>query len=67
MFRMSSPRVGTLWREVTAAREIDVDGHYIPKGMDIRVNLYAIHHDENIHSNARAFIPERWISLEDNP
>jgi cytochrome P450 len=67
MFRMSSPIVGTLWREVTAAGGIEVDGHHIPKGMDIGVNPYAIHHDESIHPNAGIYMPERWIASKDNP
>ncbi|PQE20485.1 benzoate 4-monooxygenase cytochrome P450 protein [Rutstroemia sp. NJR-2017a BBW] len=56
----------TLWREVSAADGVWIDGVHVPKGVDIGVLPYAFHHNEQISPNAYAFIPERWIESPDS-
>ena len=34
----------------------------VPKGTDVNINIFAVHHDERWWQDAEAFKPERWIS-----
>ncbi|KAI0013566.1 benzoate 4-monooxygenase cytochrome P450 [Xylariaceae sp. FL0662B] len=61
--RMSPPVAGTLWREqLDTSRQFVVDGHLIPKGVQVGVNVYAIHHHEKYFPDPFQYKPERWIS-----
>lgn len=64
--RMSSPVSGTLWRELAQGEEakggpIVVDGHVIPRGTRVGVNIYSLHHNEDYFPEPFAFRPERWL------
>ncbi|KAI1419418.1 cytochrome P450 [Xylaria sp. FL1777] len=63
--RMSSPVNGTLWRELAAdddgSRPFTVDGHVIPKGVQVGVNIYTLHHNPEYFPDPYAFKPERWL------
>ncbi|KAI1608317.1 cytochrome P450 [Exophiala viscosa] len=37
------------------------EGYFIPKGSVIMLNWWAIHMDESLHENARAFNPSRYL------
>ncbi|KAI0509330.1 cytochrome P450 [Xylaria bambusicola] len=62
--RISPPAPGTLWRELssteTSTEPWIVDGHIIPPGVQVGVNTYATHHNEEIFSDSFEFKPERW-------
>lgn len=69
--RMAPPSLATLWREQTAAADDDdagqpllVDGHVIPPGTQVGVNLYALHHNEDYFPDAFTFNPGRWLEDE---
>ena len=66
MLRMSPPVSGTLWREVCPGG-IHIDNSYLPAGIDIGVNVYALHHSEEIYPDSYTYKPERWIVSKDNP
>jgi cytochrome P450 len=63
--RISSPVNGTLWRELAAdddgSKPFIVDGHVIPKGVQVGVNLYTLHHNPEYFPEPYAFKPERWL------
>ncbi|KAI1119779.1 cytochrome P450 [Nemania abortiva] len=63
--RMSSPVSGTLWRELAKEEEGKgawvVDGHLIPHGTQVGVNIYSLHHNEEYFPQPFAFRPERWL------
>jgi cytochrome P450 len=40
---------------------IEIDGLYIPEGIDIGVPHYAIHHNEDYFPQSWSFRPERWL------
>ncbi|CAJ2502463.1 Uu.00g098570.m01.CDS01 [Anthostomella pinea] len=68
--RMSPPLPGTLWREEAfeyrnAAEPFMVDGHIVPRGTQIGVNAYAMHHNEEYFPDSFTYKPERW--LPDSP
>ncbi|KAH7304314.1 cytochrome P450 [Stachybotrys elegans] len=63
--RMSPPIGGTLWRQV--ADEADstpliIDGHVIPAGTTVGVNIYSIHHNKRYFPDPFKYKPERWLS-----
>ncbi|KAJ8129938.1 hypothetical protein O1611_g3693 [Lasiodiplodia mahajangana] len=64
--RMSPPVSGTLWRELYSDEvgkgPFIVDGHVIPPGTQVGVNIYAIHHDERYFDDPFTFRPERWLT-----
>jgi cytochrome P450 len=62
--RMSPPTAISLWREVQ--KGLNVEGEYIPAGVDVGVSIYAIHHNEDIFPNSFTYKPERWIVNEEN-
>ncbi|KAK8013125.1 cytochrome P450 [Apiospora marii] len=46
--RLSSPAPGTLWRELGADSDAEsyiIDGHLLPRGTVVGVNIYSIHHN----------------------
>ncbi|KAH8197308.1 hypothetical protein TruAng_008512 [Truncatella angustata] len=66
--RMSPPIGGTLWRQQADQNneeQLVVDGHVIPKGTHVGVNIYSIHHNEEYFPEPFKFKPERWLHSED--
>ncbi|KAI0476374.1 cytochrome P450 [Xylariaceae sp. FL0804] len=62
--RMSPPVPSTLWREAIPdeqGRLLVVDGHVIPRGTQIGVNIYSLHHNEKYFPDSFRFLPERWM------
>ncbi|KAI0160160.1 cytochrome P450 [Xylariaceae sp. FL1272] len=63
--RMSPPIAGTLWREPINATDdtspLIIDGHVIPSGTHIGVNIYALHHNETYFPEPFTFMPERFL------
>ncbi|KAI5923348.1 cytochrome P450 [Camillea tinctor] len=65
--RIAPPVPGTLWREVAAesnGQPLVVDGHVIPPGTQVGVNMYTLHHNEEYFPDPYAFKPERWLASE---
>ncbi|KAI0201209.1 benzoate 4-monooxygenase cytochrome P450 [Astrocystis sublimbata] len=63
--RMSPPVPGTLWREKLPADGspvLVVDGHAIPPGTQVGVNIYALHHNPEYFPEPFTYSPERWLS-----
>ena len=56
------PSVPSITREMKD--DIILKGYSIPKGSDIMINLYAIHHDSSVFPDPYAFKPERWLNKE---
>lgn len=56
--RISPPAGGSLWRE---SEGVDVDGFFIPAGLDVGTSIYAIHHNEAYFPDPFTYNPERWI------
>lgn len=64
--RMSPPAVGILWREQASGDQpLIIDGHIIPKGTIVGVNIYSLHHNEEYFSNSFEYRPERWLEEQD--
>ncbi|CAJ2512608.1 Uu.00g007270.m01.CDS01 [Anthostomella pinea] len=67
--RMSSPISGTLWRELAKDEEakgpLIVDRHVIPRGTQVGVNIYTLHHNEDYFPEPFDFRSERWL-VEDS-
>ncbi|CAG8960726.1 hypothetical protein HYFRA_00002262 [Hymenoscyphus fraxineus] len=63
--RLSPPVGGTLWYELAKGEErngpLVVDGHVIPLGTQLGVNIYSLHHNEAYFPDAFEFRPERWM------
>jgi hypothetical protein len=60
-----TPRVFQ-WRELAAGEEarrgpLIVDGHAIPRDVQVGVSTYALHHNEAYFPEPFAFRPERWL------
>ncbi|CAJ2512530.1 Uu.00g055450.m01.CDS01 [Anthostomella pinea] len=68
--RISSPVNGTLWRELAAdddgSKPLIIDGHIIPQGVQVGVNIYTLHHNPEYFSDPYAFKPERWIEGDES-
>jgi cytochrome P450 len=63
--RMSPSVPGTLWRQQSpsnADKPFVVDGHVIPKGTQVGVNIYSIHHNEEYFPDPFTYNPDRWLS-----
>lgn len=62
--RMSPQAPGTLWRELSTTDASTepwvVDGHVIPLGVQVGVNTYTTHHNEDFFPESFAIKPERW-------
>ncbi|RYP56982.1 hypothetical protein DL769_009780 [Monosporascus sp. CRB-8-3] len=63
--RMASPVPTTLWREQDPSEDgrrlLIVDGHVIPRGTLVGINIYSLHHNEKYFPNPFTFRPERWL------
>ncbi|KAH7311275.1 cytochrome P450 [Stachybotrys elegans] len=68
--RISPPISGTLWRELAvddaSTAPLVIDGHVIPPGIEVGVNYYTIHHNEEYFPEPYAFKPERWLGSPGN-
>ncbi|KAK8108933.1 hypothetical protein PG984_014734 [Apiospora sp. TS-2023a] len=62
--RLASPASGTLWRELGADSNTEsyiIDGHVVPRGTVVGVNIYSIHHNPEYFPDPFSFRPERWL------
>lgn len=64
--RICPPAPGTLWRELPVGdpgseEPLLVDGHLVPAGTWVGVNMYALHHNEQCFPEPFAYRPERWL------
>ncbi|CAN8101959.1 unnamed protein product [Discula destructiva] len=57
-FRVFPPAAFNLPRDCPGAV---IDGHYIPEGVMVGVENYAMHTDPRFWTDPEAFCPERWI------
>ncbi|KAI0384298.1 cytochrome P450 [Hypomontagnella monticulosa] len=68
--RMSPPTPGTLWRHLAPEEEGDkpfiVDGHVIPAGTMVGVNIYSLHHNEEYFPEPFRYNPDRWLVAKDS-
>ncbi|OTA98517.1 hypothetical protein M426DRAFT_258565, partial [Hypoxylon sp. CI-4A] len=68
--RMSPPTPGTLWRQLAPEEEgrgpFVVDGHVIPRGTKVGVNIYSLHHNEEYFPNPFMYDPDRWLITGDS-
>ncbi|OTA96585.1 hypothetical protein M434DRAFT_67275 [Hypoxylon sp. CO27-5] len=67
--RMAPPVSGTLWREKASDDDssqgpLIIDGHIIPQGIKVGVNIFALHHNEDYFADPFTFNPTRWLSSE---
>ncbi|KAI1267562.1 cytochrome P450 [Xylariaceae sp. FL1019] len=64
--RMSPPSLTTLWREHDKSdpdeSPLTVDGLIIPPGVQVGVNMYSLHHNEEYFPDSFVFSPERWCN-----
>jgi cytochrome P450 len=65
--RISPPVGTTLWRDIPRDGNgaIVIEGHAIPEGTRIGVNVYTIHHNEAYFPNPWVFSPERFLEDSD--
>ena len=63
--RLSTPNTATMWRRQSpndrTKEPLVIDGHEIPPGTDIGVNMYSIHHNAAYFPDPFVFRPERWL------
>ncbi|KAM0814660.1 hypothetical protein AB5N19_00450 [Seiridium cardinale] len=63
--RMASPVGTTLWRELGSRGDgwgpLVVDGHTIPHGTLVGVNIYSRNHNDGYFPDPFVFRPERWL------
>ncbi|KAI1159191.1 cytochrome P450 [Nemania serpens] len=65
--RISPPVTGLLWRELAPVeKQIDedllvIDGHVIPRGTQVAVSTYSLHHNAEYFPEPFSFRPERWL------
>ncbi|TGJ88074.1 hypothetical protein E0Z10_g624 [Xylaria hypoxylon] len=64
--RINPPSLATLWREQLegTGEFITIDGHVVPRGTQVGVNIYALHHNAEYFPEPFSFKPERWLALE---
>ncbi|KAI0157247.1 benzoate 4-monooxygenase cytochrome P450 [Xylariaceae sp. FL1272] len=63
--RMSPPVPGTMWRQRLASdgdQPLIVDGHVIPPGTSVGVDIYALHHNPQYFPDPFTWNPDRWLS-----
>jgi hypothetical protein len=62
---MTPPICTTLWRAYPKSSSIDetliVDGHVIPPGTEVGVNMYSLHHNARYFPEPYVYNPERWL------
>ncbi|MCJ1247414.1 hypothetical protein MMC30_004628 [Trapelia coarctata] len=58
--RFSPPTGGIVSREVLEGG-INIDGHYLPKGIDVGTPHYALHHNEEYFPDSFTYKPSRWL------
>lgn len=65
--RVSPPVTGTLWRQQSShdAEPLYVDGHFVPRGTHVAVNIYDIHHNAAYFPDPYAYKPERWLDADE--
>ncbi|KAI0199420.1 cytochrome P450 [Astrocystis sublimbata] len=63
--RMSPPVPTTLWREAAPSERSEqpliIDGHVIPPGTQIGVNIYSLRHNKTYFPEPFRFFPDRWL------
>ncbi|KAI1101332.1 cytochrome P450 [Jackrogersella minutella] len=68
--RMSPPSPATHWRNLAPEEEggkpFIVDGHVIPKGTKVGVNVYSLHHNEKYYPDPFTYNPDRWLVTGDS-
>lgn len=68
--RISPPVSGTLWRKLIAddksSEPFLVDGHVVPAGTHVGVNIYTLHHNEEYFPEPYTYKPERWLETDDD-
>jgi cytochrome P450 len=57
--RRHPPVYGTSSR--VASEDIEIVGNYIPKGSEISVDIYNLHHNPDVWSDPYKFDPERFL------
>ncbi|KAF1955978.1 cytochrome P450 [Byssothecium circinans] len=65
--RITPPICTTLWRQLPhsdGGPPLLVDGHIIPPGTEVGVNIYTLHHNEAYFPDPFTFSPERWLHSE---
>lgn len=66
--RMSPPVPGTLWREQSPedmGNQFIVDGHVVPPGTQVGVNIYSIHHNPEYFPDPFTYNPGRWLAVDE--
>jgi cytochrome P450 len=65
--RISPPAGSTLWRDIPCDGKspVVIDGHAVPEGARIGVNVYTIHHNEKYFPDSWTFTPERFFEEGD--
>ncbi|PWY70778.1 cytochrome P450 [Aspergillus eucalypticola CBS 122712] len=58
--RLSPPAASALWREVEDGGA-SIDGHWLPRGCDVGVGIYSIHHHVTEWPKPFQFNPDRWL------
>ncbi|OGE55733.1 hypothetical protein PENARI_c004G05578 [Penicillium arizonense] len=61
--RLSPSAASSLWREVTDTGA-EVDGEFLPPGVDVGTCIYSIHHNPVYYPQPFTFCPERWIAKQ---
>ncbi|KAI1479685.1 cytochrome P450 [Daldinia eschscholtzii] len=64
--RIAPPVPSVLWREevltATEKGDIVVDGHVIPRGTQVGVSIYSLHHNPDYFPDPFTYKPERWLA-----
>ena len=58
------PPASTLTRICETDYKIEGTDYFIPKGCDVQIPVYAIHHDPDIYPDPETFDPERFTAEE---
>ncbi|ROW05819.1 hypothetical protein VMCG_05131 [Cytospora schulzeri] len=48
-------------------RDMEYDGHFIPKGTTVYMNAWACNYDHDLWTDPNVFRPERWLEKPDAP
>jgi cytochrome P450 len=60
--RIAPPVPGTMWGEAApGGPSLIVDGHVVPPGTRIGVNIFTLHHNEEYFPDPFVFNPDRWL------